>query len=546
MCAFVIHRTVIGLVSAAIALAALPAAASAAEGLTVAPSDLRAGSHPSLNLDLQFEPGANDSAKTAVVALAPGLWANLAAKPSCLAAEPRFTPACEIGSASVSLRVVGNPIDIAGGLYLVPPPAAGDIAGLGIVAGPVGQVIGVAVRTTPSVGLDLRFAIGNNPSAAALAYRLHFNAMVDGRPVIRLPTRCAPATNTMAVTYYRATPPATTSSSFTPTGCDSLPFAPKLSVAATKDSHDAGVTLLTTIEQDADQAAIERLAVTLPASLALNQALIDRCATPNGCKAGTASVRSPLLPEAALRDGTVTLGGTPERPTITVSFPPPLSLKLVGGLRPSGESMTFSELPDVPLTELRLDLTGAETDRALRTTCQPGDVTAAFTAYSSHSHTARAPLTFSNRCAGEPTVTGSVSGLADRRPKLEITATRGRDAPHIVAVSLDLPLGLSFRRGALVSESQCAGDQCETTIAVKGLGVSGAVVSSATLTHGKLLIRLAEGGEGVRITTVEPLLRESQALQRKVREGQIKALEASIEVTDGEQTATTRSLRLPV
>lgn len=545
MCAAAIHRTVIGLVSAAIAFAALPAAASAAGGVTVAPSDLQAGGHPSLDLNLQFQPGADDSVKRAVVALAPGLWVNLAAKASCFTGEPQLTPACEIGSASARLRVVGNPVSFAGGLYLVPPPA-GDVAGLRMAAGPVGQLIGVVVRTTPSVGLDLRFEVGNNPSAAALAYRLQFNAVFDDHAIIRLPTRCAPATSTMTVTYYGATPPATTSSSFTPTGCGVLPFAPKLSAAATKDSSDAGVALLTMIEQGADDAAIERFAVTLPPSLAVNQAIIDRCSTPHGCEAGTASATSPLLPETALRDGTVTLGGTPERPTITASFSTPLPLKLVGRLRPVGDSLTFSDLPDIPLTDLKLDLTGAEGDRALRTTCHPGDVTAAFTAYAGQSYTARTPLTFTNRCAGEPTVTGSVSGLADRRPKLEITATRGRNAPLVRAVALDLPLGLSFRRGALVTESHCAGDQCETTIAVKGLGVSGAAVSSATLTNGKLLIGLERGADSVRVTTVEPLVSESQALQRKVREGQIRALEASIKVTDSEQTTSTLSLRLPV
>ena len=47
-----------------------------------------------------------------------------------------------------------------------------------------------------------------------------------------------------------------------------------------------------------------------------------------GCKIGTASATSPLVPNAALANGTVTLAGSASAPTITISFPAPFGLTL--------------------------------------------------------------------------------------------------------------------------------------------------------------------------------------------------------------------------
>ncbi len=284
--------------------------------------------------------------------------------------------------------------------------------------------------------------------------------------------------------------------------------------------------------------------MTLPSSIVANTTAVDRCIRSGGCKVGSASATSPLLPEASLHDGTAVLGGTSDRPTITLSFP--LGLSLVGSFSPATNSLTFSKLPDIPLTELNLDLTGADGERPFDTSCETGDVTARFTAHTEHSHRESGRLVFTNRCTGEPTVTGAVSGLADRHPKLELTVTHGVNAPRVAAISLDLPLGLSFYRGAVVRDSICAGDVCATTISIHGLGVTGAAVASARLTGGKLLVALDKGASRLQTTTLGPLLTESKALARKISEGQIKALEASVKITDTDRTTTVLTLKLPV
>ncbi len=221
------RSALLAFLTAAVALVALPAGADATEGLTVSPSSVHAGAHPTLDVNLQFAPEANDSARTAVVALAPGMLLNLGARPACLTGAIDPTPTCEIGTSSARLRVVGTPARFSGKLYLIPPPGTGDIAGLLIDASPVYQPIGIALRREPTVGLNLDFQVGNNPSAAALNYDLHVNETFNDRPLVSVPTSCGSAISTLNVTYYRATPPTTASSSFTPTACGSLPYAPR-------------------------------------------------------------------------------------------------------------------------------------------------------------------------------------------------------------------------------------------------------------------------------------------------------------------------------
>src|SRR5579884_2138423 len=84
-----------------------PPGADATGGLTVSPSSVHAGAHPTLDVNLQFAPEANDSARTAVVALARGRLLNFGARPACLTGAIDPTPTCEIGTSSARLRLVG-------------------------------------------------------------------------------------------------------------------------------------------------------------------------------------------------------------------------------------------------------------------------------------------------------------------------------------------------------------------------------------------------------------------------------------------------------
>ena len=166
------------------------------------------------------------------------------------------------------------------------------------------------------------------------------------------------------------TPTGSASGSFTPTGCASLPYAPVLSASETKDAKDNGATLVFTITQAANEAASKTIALKLPSGLGVNLSADVLCLTGSGpgCAVGTATATSPLIPSAALSNGTITLGGSATAPTITIAFPA-FGITLVGDVSLASGTVTINNVPDVPLTSLNLNITGPNGQKAFTTSC---------------------------------------------------------------------------------------------------------------------------------------------------------------------------------
>ncbi|MBV8943896.1 MAG: hypothetical protein JOZ95_00625, partial [Solirubrobacterales bacterium] len=180
------RRALVGLVAAAAALVALPAAALAAgETLSVTPSGTQANSNPSITATLGF--AAGDTPKAVVTSLAPGVLSNLNANLSCLAAQ-QLTPACQIGNATV-LSTAGN---LAGNLYLV-PALGSDAAGIEFVppAGTLGnQYVGVSLNPGTPGSLNLTTTFPNPSPARITGFIATFNPTLNGQPFTRLPSGC--------------------------------------------------------------------------------------------------------------------------------------------------------------------------------------------------------------------------------------------------------------------------------------------------------------------------------------------------------------------
>ena len=179
--------------------------------------------------------------------------------------------------------------------------AVGGLLGKSATSGPV------AMRTTPDVGADITFGdlprtIGGS-DVQVKRIRLTVNGTVNGKAFTRNPTSCAPATTRISVTSYEAPDnPATAESTFTPTGCETLPFAPKLIAAAAVSGFEGAVELTTTITQGEGEAGAKRARLTLPGGLVprlatLNKAcsLADPAACPATATVGTATATTPLL-----------------------------------------------------------------------------------------------------------------------------------------------------------------------------------------------------------------------------------------------------------
>lgn len=370
---------------AGIAAVAVPAgAALSVPSFSQTPSTIQAGANPDLASDIALSLTPGDDVRTVTISLAPGLLANPSVAPACSEAD-LAADACpatsQIGSGTVTATVPGllgpTSADAAAKLYNV-VPRDGEAGRIGMVTAAVAGLLGrsatsgpVALRTTPDVGADITFAdlprtIGGTDHQVT-RIRLTVDGTVNGKAFTRNPTSCAPATTRLRVTSYEAPDsPATAESTFTPTGCDTLPFAPRLGAAATISGWDGAVELTTTILQADGEAAARRARLTLPGGLAprwstLNKAcsLADPAACPASATIGSARATTPLLAQP-LAGRVVLLSSANGLPRTAVVFPAPFPITLIGTTEFDGSSFVnaFDGQPDAPLSSVTVKLDG--------------------------------------------------------------------------------------------------------------------------------------------------------------------------------------------
>jgi hypothetical protein len=519
-------------------IVAVPASASAAPTLTITPSNLQAGGSPTVTTDVTFSPAAGDTPKDVVIQLAPGLLANANANPTCLAAA-NTTPAgpCQIGTGSVSASI--SPTPITATAFLVPPASSADLAGIQIVAPPLQPVYaGISFRGTPSVGLNLKATLPQVAGVSVTELVLALNPTLNGNPFNRLPTSCSAATSTATISYYGATPTGTPSGSFTPTGCNTLAYSPTLAASATKDLADPGVKVVTAISQPATgQSASKTVSLTVPsgtlgANLAAATSLICADATLATCtQVGSASAVSPLLPLPL--SGKVFLTGTLAAPAITVSFPAPFALRLDGAISILTNAVTFSSVPDVPLSQLVVTLNGGANALYTATCAQPtGTVAGQFTGQNGATATSSPSITVANcptstpKQAGPPTSSGaSLTGVGKGKATLKFTVVSGiNGAPLLKKVTVSLPGGLSFDGKKLK----------------KALSVNHKFTYK--LSGGKLTITLKSTASSVAVSIGSAGIKVGKALAKNVKKHKTKKLTVSTTATD----ASGKTTRLPL
>jgi hypothetical protein len=449
------------LAACALPMAAPALASAASPGLTVTPSNLQAGGSPTMTFDMQWLASGSsaDTPKTVTLGLAPGLLANAAANPSCLL-TPNLTAGgpCQIGTATLdaSVGTVDQPITGVG-VFLAPAQnPATQLATIDLVVpAPVSTTLAAALTMTSTGSLVL--TAGNLPAIPTVSLTgldLTINPTLGGQPFNRLPTSCGAATSTLAVTFAGSTTPFSATGAFTPTGCSTLPFTPTLTATATKDSSDSNVAITTSTTQPnaLSQAADKTLTLTVPPAV-LSPNVPNALTLLNSGKAvGTATATSPLIPVPLT--GTVTLTGTALSSNLTITFAPPFNIMLQGAINLSNSSVTFSDVPDAPLSNLSVTLAGGA-QGLYETTCTPpnGTLMGAFTGQNGVSATSNVALTVAG-CAtsvtpGKPMVFGgSLSGLAKGKGKLKFGLEEGQNAKPIKKFELGLPSGLTFSTNA--------------------------------------------------------------------------------------------------
>ncbi len=330
---------------------------------------------------------------------------------------------------------------------------------------------------------------------------LTINGTLGGKPFTRMPTNCHPGASSVMIVYAKRTETTAASPDFAPTGCASLPFAPKLSGSAVVDAHDTGVAVTTTVTQAADEAASASTQLALPwPTLAPNFSALSlqNTSTP----VGSATTATPLLP--APLQGKAYLTGSPASPTMTLRFPPPAVLTLVGKIDLARHTVAFPTIPDVPVTRLTVTLFGGR-NALLSASCdQPsGSLGGAFTGQNGARATASQPLTLSGCPArpvtpGRPSLTGAgFSGLGAGAPVVGFTVTSGHAAPKLRSLMVGLPSGLTFVRRHLRS------------------GIHVPALRSLAIRGGRLVITLKRALPSVDVRIAGRALHETRRLRRQ-------------------------------
>ncbi len=543
-------RALTGIVVLAGSIGFVPAAsASVTASMSVtSPTPVAAGSTGSLGLDLKFTPSTNgaaynDAPQSVTLNLPPGVLANASIdNGQCLKTTDITDSTCQIGSGTVTAYASGivplqTPVDF----FLVPPPAAGDLAGLAVATSQgdqVGTTNAIAIRPSGNpdgVGVTLDLTLPNSLDGAPVDVT-EINSTFTGT---RFPATCpaTPANVTMSGTSY-GNGAFSASTPLPVSGCASLPYNPQYKLTAVKDANDKALKISTTITQTASESPNATVSLTFPRSSMAGAlgGLNDLCAslTSGTCKpVGSVTASSPDYPNPLT--GSAYLTGTLHGLSLTIVFPAPFPLTLVGAVDLTTNTTVFSGLPDIPLTNLTVSLDGGsgglfDTNCGTPTnvstaklTDQNGDKTATPSSHftiqgcGSSSSSGGGPNSGSSSSGSARVSAGSISGLAKRRPSLRFTVHAARHT-KLSRLTVELPKGLSFRSHKVHKVRRILG----------GLTLKGAKLKSESISKGHLVLTLRRPAGSVTVSVSSKGMRESSALRKAAKTKKLKRIRLTV------------------
>jgi hypothetical protein len=379
---------------------------------------------------------------------------------------------------------------------------------------------------------------------------------------LRYPATCQGLKLTGSTTGYTAgDAPSSFSKPLSVTKCSSLAYNPKFAVSAARDKNDKSVTLATTVSQTASEAPSRAVSLTFPTSfLGANiNALGSFCANISaGCATvGSVTAASPLYPKAL--SGKAYLTGSTAGLTLTLVFPAPFPLTLVGRVNLAANSASFTGLPDIPLTSLAVTLSGGPKGLFATNCINPtGTATAGLTDQQGD-RTRSVPARFSvsgcpagSGCGtssgsgsgsgsgtssghsgtasagGAHLVANSVSGLAKGKPSLAFTVSSANKSAKLKRLTVKLPHGLRFVR-----------HKVHRKLKVTGVHLKGAKAHSLKLSHGKLVITLRKPARKVTVKLGARSLKESSAMRAQARKKALKRLTLKVAVRNTKRKSHT-------
>ena len=257
---------------------------------------------------------------------------------------------------------------------------------------------------------------------------------------------------------------------------------------------------------------------------------------------GSVTASSPLYPKALT--GQAYLTGSITSLTLTLVFPAPFPLTLVGSVNLVSNVTSFTGLPDIPLTSLRVTLDGGP-NGLFGTLCHAPSGTANATLTDQNGDktvTAPANFTIAGCPASSSTTSGTgstqvagphASGLASGHPSLSFRVNVAKGAAKLRALSIALPKGLSII-------THRAGHK----VTIRGVKARGGAVESLKLSHGHLVITLKRAVSSVTVSLGGKALAETAQLRSQASHHKLKRLRLTVIAENAKGRRTTIHVRV--
>ncbi|MEX2502635.1 MAG: hypothetical protein WD336_09680, partial [Trueperaceae bacterium] len=420
------------------------------------------------------------------LSLPEGLIGSLASVPLCpaeVAQAGDCSDESRVGHVRAAVGTGSVPLELPGSLYLSEPTEPGDVAAIAAVipakVGPIdlgkAVVINRVLLRPSDSGVDVSADLPTIFGGVPLALR-RIEIDVDREGFLQNPTGCDERTFSATFTSgddpttseVEAETTATTSVPSQATGCDKLPFSPRLRMIAgapgltAKGSHPP---LRAIVTQDQGEAAIASTRVALPDVLRPNlpqlqkegglcqeaQLVIRAC--PAASQVGSAIARSPLLANAL--SGPVYIVQHPGNPlpklAVLLSGQASLDLSAQNAIEGIRTVNTFSNVPDVPLTSFELSINGGPSGilNAFDNLCKsPAHADATFTAHNGKAMSSAPALEVEGCPRVAPASISSLSRVVrmTRRGVVRVAVNCASRADCDGALTLDGQVSVSAKR----------------------------------------------------------------------------------------------------
>ncbi len=280
------------------------------------------------------------------------------------------------------------------------------------------------------------------------------------------PTSCAELRLNSAFASYEAGEHSS-AAPYRATGCESLPFSPKLRFQVQGDTKaDGHPSLKATVTQPPGQANIARSRVLLPAAirpelLALQrpgvlcpEALAATRSCPPTSRVGTARVVTPVLPEPLSGPVYIVQHAASPLPKLVIHLDGLVSIRLEAQNQIQRVQIvnTFGAVPDVPITSFELRISGGKNGilKNFTSLCAKelrGEV--AFDAHSGKSFSDK-PVVDVPGCesaSAAPRASIALRGVRGGEPVLTVRVRRASGGAKLNGLRISLPSALRANRG---------------------------------------------------------------------------------------------------